>query len=631
MRSLFKSIQVGSIVLKNRIVMPAINTNYAGPDGAVTQRLIAFYERRSAGGAGLIITGATDPVGWGRPVPGRSRVSEDRYIEGLKKLTTAVHKNDAKIFMQLSHPGRQAREELTNMQPVAPSPVPIRKGAKAPRELSIEEIETIIDSFGRGAFRAKQAGFDGVEIHASAGALVSQFLSPCTNLRNDKYGGSLEKRLNFLLEIIKSVKQYCGANFPLCCRISGDEFMEGGNSVAEMKEIAKILSQKEIGLSALNVTVGWHESPVPLIQMSVPRGAFVPVVEEIKKVVSIPVIASNRINDPYLAVSIIAEGKADMVAMGRALIADPELPIKAQEGRIDEIRPCIACCLCFERTHEVQPIECSVNPCVGKEYELRISEPKKKKTILIVGGGPAGMEAASTASARGHKVILCEKEKELGGKLLVAIIPPHKEELKYLISYLIKKVQKSGVEIHLETEILPETLEERWKADEVIFAGGALPLAPDIPGLNGKNVILATDLLKKGVRVGEKVAIVGGGSVGCEVAEYLAQKGNRVVIIEKLPKIGASLLRTERWVILQRLRHLGVKMETNCEVLSIEENRVTFKKEGGIYSIEVDNVVNALGFKSNDSFKGYQVIGDARQPGRILQAIKEGFYKGINV
>ena len=628
LKHLFKPIQIGTLQLKNRIVYLAADTGY-GDNDMVTDRQKDYYAARARGGTGLLITGIVLPSSMGKPIPGRMGIYHDRFITGLRQLVDVVHAEGAKIAIQLSLQYFWARGEGALLEEVGPSAIATRRNSQ-PRELNLDEIKQIINEYSEGARRARDAGFDAVELHCGIGYLISRFLSPCTNKRTDEYGGSLENRMRFLLEIIASSKRKAGSDYPLLCRISADEFMEGGHTLEDTKKLIPIL--EGVGVHCLDIGAGWHECRTPLVHMSVPRGAFVYLAEEIKKVAKIPVVAAYRINDPILADNIIAEGRADLVGMGRALIADPELPNKAREGRLDEIRPCIACGHCLDVVMLGAPLACAVNPQVGKEAEYTSVPAKKPKKVFVIGGGPAGMEAAAGAAEGGHQVTLFEKRDRLGGNLLLAAVPSYKWELSNLTNYLETRLKASGAQIRLNQEVSEKTIAE-GKPEVVIVATGATPLIPDIPGVNGGNVVTALQVLGGERGVGERVVIVGGGMIGCETAEYLADKGKRVIILEMLERIGADIGMTTRWVIMQRLRSARIAMETRAKVEEITDKGVVVSRNGFAEFFAADSVVLAVGLvPQNELARRLEgrvtecySIGDCTEAQRIVQAIEGGF------
>jgi 2,4-dienoyl-CoA reductase-like NADH-dependent reductase (Old Yellow Enzyme family)/thioredoxin reductase len=629
LKHLFQPIQIGTLEIKNRIVLLAADTGY-GDNDMVTERQKEYYAARARGGAGLLITGLVLPSSMGKPVLGRMGIYHDRFIPGLRQLVDAVHSEGAKIAIQLSLQYFWARGEGAPVEEVGPSAISTRRNSQ-PRELNIEEIQQIIDEYSEGTRRAREAGFDAVEFHCGIGYLISRFISPCSNKRSDEYGGSLENRMRFILEIIASSKRKAGSDYPLICRVSADEFMEGGHTLEDTRKLVPML--EPAGVHCLNIGAGWHECRTPLVHMSVPRGAFVYLAEESKKVAKVPVIAAYRINDPILADRIIAEGRADIIGMGRALIADPELPNKASEGRLHEIRPCIACGHCLDVIMLGAPLVCAVNPQVGKEAEYTSVPTAKPKKVFVIGGGPAGMEAAAGAAERGHQVTLFEKGPRLGGNLLLAAVPSYKREISNLTNYLEARLKKSGAQIKLNQEVDEETIAE-GKPEVVLIAVGATPLIPDIPGVNGGNVVTALEVLGGEREVGEHVVIVGGGMIGCEAAEYLADKGKQVTILEMLERIGADIGMTTRWVIMQRLRNAGIAMETNAKVEQITDKGIMVSRDGSVELFTADSVVLAVGLvPRNDLAQRLEggntechCIGDCTEAQKIIQAIEDGFH-----
>jgi len=630
---LFEPIKVGNVELKNRMVMLAIGTGYPEPDGMVGDRFINFCVERARGGVGLIITPFA-PFDMAIPViPG---LYDDRFIPGARRLTDAVHAYGTKIAPQFLGQYFWVNKENGSFEFIAPSAVFNKMIGTTPKALTVEEIHRLVDEYGEAGRRAREAGFDAIELPLGIGYLLNRFISPCTNKRTDEYGGSLENRMKLSLEIIDRIHRQAGEDYPIICRVSAEEFMEGGHTLEDSKKVVSIL--EAAGVKAIDVEAGWHECPVPLVAMSVPRGAFVYLAEEIKKVVNVPVVAAYRINTPELAEQILAQGKADLIGLGRALLADPEFPNKAKEGRSDEIRTCIACSNCLDnlltgyKSGTVPSAFCSVNPRMGKEAEYTIEPARVVKKVLVVGGGPGGMEAARVAALRGHQVTLCEKGEELGGQLRVACLPPYKDELGSLIKNMTSQVRTAGVEVRLNTEVTSE-LVEKENPDVLILAIGAMPLIPDIPGVGQDNVVTAVDVIMRREDVGETAIVVGGGMIGCEAAEFLAAVGKKVTIVEMLPKIGSDYGATYRHVVLRRLREIGIKMETNVMVEEITDRGVKAKRDGLAKFFPGDTVVLAVGFKPikglGEKLSGKvpvpYSIGDCVEPRRIKEAIEEGF------
>lgn len=636
---LFAPIKVGNVELRNRMVMLAIGTGYPEPDGTAGDRFSNFCVERAKGGVGLIITPFAPFDMATSIVPG---LFDDRFIPGARRLTDAVHIYGAKIAPQLLGQYFWVNKENGSFEFIAPSPVFNKMIGTTPKALTVEEIHRLVDEYGEAGRRTREAGFDAIELPLGIGYLLNRFISPCTNNRTDEYGGSLENRMRFPLEIIDRIHRQAGEDYPIICRVSAEEYMEGGHTLEDSKKVVSIL--ESAGVQAIDVEAGWHECPVPLVVMSVPRGAFVYLAEEIKKVVNIPVVAAYRINTPELAEEILVQGKADLIGLGRALLADPEFPNKAKEGRGDEIRTCIACSNCLDnlltayKSWKALPAFCSINPRAGKEAEYTIEPAKVAKRVFIVGGGPGGMEAARIAALRGHQVTLYEKGEELGGQLRVACLPPYKDELNCLIKSMATQVKKAGVEIRLNAEVTPEMVEKK-EPDVVILATGAAPLIPNIPGVEQDNVVTAVDVLTRRKEVGKAAVIIGGGMVGCETAEFLAKHGKKVTIVEMLPKIGSDYGATYRHVVLGRLREAGIRMETNAIVEEITDRGVRAKRDGASEFFPGDTVVLAVGFTPNkelgERLRGkvptLYSIGDCIEPRRIREAIEEGFRLGREI
>ncbi|MEM1575289.1 MAG: FAD-dependent oxidoreductase [Nitrososphaerota archaeon] len=632
---IFEPINIGSLEIKNRIVMPPMSTNFANEDGSVSERQIRYYEARAIGGVGLIIVEATcieSSIGKLNPI--QLCIDNDKFIAGLNELAEAITRYGARAAIQLHHAGRRAR--VTNgKQPVSASDglsTPI--GLKT-RALTLKEIEELIELFAKAAERAKIAGFEAIELHGAHGYLIGQFLSPLTNRRTDKYGGDINGRARFAIEIVRRIKEKLGENFPLIFRISGDEYINGGLDIEETKIISKLLEKE--GVNALHISAGayetrhWTSAP-----MCIPRGHLVYLAEKIKQIVNIPVITVGRINDLYLAEDIIKNKKADLVSMGRALIADPEIINKTLNGKIENIRRCIACNRCLSRLDEKLHISCTVNPIAGKEYKIRVKKASKPKKVLIIGGGPAGMEAARIAAIRGHEVILYEEKDKLGGQLILATIPPHKEEMKSILEYYTQELSKLEIEIKIGRKATLKDI-EKISPEIIILATGAKPIIPSIPGIKNKNVITAWDVLLNTTKVGDNVVIIGGGMVGCETAEYLIKKGKKVKIIEMLPDIAVDVEFRSRTFLLERLHLNKVDILVNTELKEVMDNKaILINKKGEKIVLEADNIVLACGSKPNNelakiikpTFKKVYEIGDCKKPRKVLEAIHEGFHIG---
>lgn len=641
-KHLFTPLKVGRMELRNRIVMLPMTTGYCEPDETVGDRFVDFFAERAKGGAGLIII-PFSPVAAGSPVePG---MFDDRFLPGVKRLTAAIRAHGAKSACQLITSYHVIfRDNLPEV--VGPSEVLNLILRVTPRTMTTDEIRFIVEQYGHAARRVRGGGFDMVEILVGGGYLLNRFLSPLSNKRDDEYGGSLENRMRIVLEVIASMRQAAGDDFPISVRLNVDEQMPGGHTVVESKIVAQAL--EKAGVQLVNCYTGWHESPIPTVAPSLPKGAFTHLAQAIRSAVGIPVIAANRINDPFIAEKILAEGQADLVGMGRALLADPELPNKAESGRVDEIVPCIACSRClgeilsiYKTWGEGAGTFCSVNPLAGREGSCRLEPAKISKKIFIVGGGPAGLEAARSAAARGHRVTLFEKEAELGGWLRVGCLPPHKGEIRTLAGSLAVRAQKAGAQIRLNHEADRETI-AAGKPDVLILATGAPPIVPAIPGVRAPHVVAAEEVLMGEKTVRGSVVIIGGGLVGCETAEFLMEKGEgmgTVTVVEMLDRMAAAVSPTYRPFFLARLKQMGVRMETHTAVEEITEKGVKVNRKGEPAFITADFVVLAVGLKADpalpekfrDAAPEVITVGDCVQPRMIKEAIEEGFAAGMKI
>lgn len=633
---LFEPGRIGSLELKNRLVMPPMATNYAAKDGSVTDRQIDYYEERAKGGAGLVIVEIScvdAPIGKG--TMRQIVIDHDRFIPGLSKLAKAIKRHGAKAAIQIHHAGRQTSSKITGHQPVAPSPVPVL-GGEQPRELTLEEIAALIIRFAEAADRAEKAGFDGVEIHGAHGYLISEFLSPLSNHRQDAYGGSLEKRARFLLEVIKAIRVKVGRDYPVWCRLSGMEIgADGGITVEETQTVAQ--QAEKAGVDAIHVsahTVGPARRP-PMAQ---PPCSFVPLAEAVKKVVSVPVIAVGRI-PPEFAEEVIRDGKADFVSMGRELLVDPYLPQKAESGKPEDIRPCIYCLTCLDSMNwRREGVCCVVNPTLGRERESELKPTKSPKKVVVVGGGPGGMEAARVAALRGHKVVLFDEGEELGGQLLLAAKPPFKDTIETFRQFLVRQVTKLGIELRLRQKFTTEMLSE-LKPDSVILATGVKPFIPQIPGIQSMKVVQASQVLM-GAETGERVVVIGGELVGCETALLLMERGKKVTIMRRGPELATKVHRLIREPMLGRLKYKGVTMLTGVEYQEITDAGVVIRTHAGEKKVvEADTVVLAAGSTPNTELaaalkgKVAQVVsvGDCVEPRSMMEALEEGYRAGLNV
>ncbi|MGC9001142.1 FAD-dependent oxidoreductase [Caldisericum sp.] len=633
-KNLFSEIKVGNLTLKNRIIFPPISTNLASNSGEVNSEFIYHYARRAKGGAALITlenmciqypdarNGATQP-----------RIDDDKFIPGLSKVAYNIHSYGSLAFMELTHPGLFAETEYTEGKiPIAPSVVRLRADGLEPKELTEDEIYVIVEAFAQAALRAKKAFFDGVEIEAAHGLLVDQFLSPITNKRIDKFGGSLENRVRFAGLIIDRIKELCGKNFTVTARVGVVDFVNGGIDIKEGVKIAKAF--EEMGYAAVHADVGFGNKEYRLEPMQYPEAWRTDFAYALKKEVKIPVVAVGMIRTPKAAEEILDEGKADLVALGRTLIADPDFPIKAESGREQEIKKCIGCSECIKARHDEEvAIRCGVNPSVGKsEYEELLIPSGNRKKVLVVGAGPAGLEAAITMARRGHKVYIFEKEDHIGGALKLAAVPPGKEKLLWLLDYYLYMVRKLDIQITLKKEATEESIDD-FKPDTVVLAYGSKCLIPPINGIKNKNSIPFKKILNGTFEiVNKKVVVGGGGLVGCETALYLASKGNDVTILEMLPEIATGMETLSRNYLLKELSERKVKYFVNAPVREIKENLVIFGNEN---SIDMDYFVVAFGGvpdhklyeKIRTKYETY-IIGDAIKANKIIDAVHAGFAIG---
>jgi 2,4-dienoyl-CoA reductase-like NADH-dependent reductase (Old Yellow Enzyme family)/thioredoxin reductase len=638
--NLFRPGVIGNVEIKNRIIKAPQTTGMGGRDGSVTPRLLRFYKELALGGAGMIIVEYTfiDHIA-SKSAHCQTGIADNEFIAGLALLAETIKDNGARACLQIEHCGRQ---KFLGTPPIkAPSRVPWEElyamTGVVPEELTIEEIQQIVKAFGDAALRTKQAGFDMVEVHGAHGYLITEFLSPRTNKRTDWYGGSLENRMRFLIEVIRDIKRKVGPDFPVGVRLSGSEYEPDGVKIEETIEVAKALEKE--GVSYIHVSGGNHHTMMhQVVPMYLPLAHNIWAAEAVKKEVKIPVIGSGSIQTPQLAEEILAAGKCDFVALGRPLLADPYWPKKAEEGRPEDIVPCIRCNDgCLERTlMRWQAIKCTVNPLLGREDDFKIVPTEKPKNVIIVGGGPAGMQAAIIAKLRGHNVTLYEKRK-LGGLLNEASVPEFKADLRRLVNYFITQIQKLGIKVIYEEATVEKI--KNSKCDALIVAVGGKPIIPDIPGKDEPIVVSALDVLSGVKDVGEKVAVIGGGIVGTETAWYLAQRGKKVIAIEITEDYAIDIWPGVKSYILDELKKLGVEIHTGQRLESISKDGIitTVDKHGVKRRFKVDNVVLALGFTRDDELiNKYKeacdevyVIGDATEPRKIFDAIHEGHRAAI--
>ena len=616
---LFTPGKIGKLHLKNRIVMAAMNISGGGllePHGRLSQQGIDYYIARAKGGAGLIITSTAlvnrrTELSPSSIFPYAMMVDNPIYVARLSILADAVHDYEAKLAVSITG--------------VAPRFAP-------PSALTIEEIKGLVKAHGDAAGMLRGAGVDAIELNGHLGiTLLDQFVTARSNVRTDKYGGDLEGRLRFAVEVIEAIRNETGADFPIIYKYGLKHYVEGGCEVEEGLEIARRL--EVAGADALTVDAGCMETTyIAHAPTTQPPGLNVDMAAMARKVVTIPVMAVDKLGDPELAESVLQQGKADFVMMGRPLLADPEWPHKVRAGRLDDIRPCLGClegCMDRERKY----LSCTVNPTVGIERELAVEPAERKKTVLVVGDGPGGMEAARVATLRGHKVTLWEKGDALGGNLIPASVPGFKQEYRRLIDYLSTQIKKLGVAVELSREATVDRI-RKMAPDVVFLATGSTPIIPEIPGVEKGKVGTAADMLLGKQKAGESVVVLGGGLVGCETALYLAQQGKKVTIVEILDSVARDMFIINRTHLMKLLIDSGVRILKETTVTEITNDGVVIvDKDGKSSKLENDSVVLALGLNANkeleetlkDVVPETHVIGDCVEPRKVMSAIWDAF------
>lgn len=661
---LFTPIFINKCELKNRVSMPAMHLNMT-EDGNINQRIIDFYYERAKNKVGLIIVGgcAIDETG---AAPLMISLAEDSRVESHRRLCEQIHKTETKIFAQLYHAGRYSYSFLRGKRVIAPSPIPSRLTGIAPEEMTEEDIVSTIMAFKNAALRAKEAGYDGVEIIGSAGYLICQFLSPITNKRTDRFGGSFENRFRFARMVIEETRNALGDDYPLIIRMSGYEFMGGSSSIEKSIEIAR--AYQRCGVDAINITGGWHESSVPQTTGHLPPAGFRFLSKMVKDNVSIPIFLSNRINSVDIAESLIAYGYADIINFGRQLIADPEMVSKVYLKKTAEIRPCISCNQeCLDNVFNGLPVGCTVNPVAGEEGKRERVSEIEPKNIAIVGAGVAGLECAINLLRSGHTVTIYEENNYIGGQIIDVSVVPGKGDYKRLQVYYEYMIKKLNANLILNKRF---DLDELYKNhyDYIVLATGSIQFIPDISSISEK-CVLARFVLTKRMSYCNEIVIIGGNGVGLDTAHYIASSDTlpaemtkflieydalplenireltvkttrRITILDMDEKFGKDVGKSTRWVILSSLRRLGVKFVPGAKVIRIDKDGVVAEVKGREEIFPAQTVIIAMGARPNDKLERilkekkdikYFVIGDAKRPSNITNAIRDGYKTAIEI
>ncbi|MCR4745602.1 MAG: FAD-dependent oxidoreductase [Lachnospiraceae bacterium] len=643
--NLFSSIRIGNLRLKNRIIAAPTSPSMITTEGFFTPEMAAYLEEKALGGCSVVTYGEAIPHSkTGKSHNKQLQLDAFGVRQGLTESTRLIHNAGGYANIQLSHGGiygglaSVGGDIATCEKAYGPSECDMPAGHvyEMPKELIYE----IIESYGKAAKLCKDVGYDMVQVHAAHGWLFNQFLSPLFNKRKDEFGGSLENRARFLMLTLDEVRKNVGPLFPIELRMNGDDFQEGGLSLKDYVEVAKLLESK---VDLFNISCGNHEDPAMFCRTHpnsfYPRGVNVYLAAEIKKHVKKPVACVGSLNDPAQMEEIIASGQADLVELGRALVADPYLPKKALEGKSDDINPCLRCYECFGATGQLEMIKCTVNPTQGQQLQEKCGFPKAsmKKKILVAGGGPAGMEAAITAAKRGHDVTLAEKSSCLGGNLHAAGSAFFKEDIKKLREVLERRVERAGVKVLLNTEVDADFV-KKFAPDTLFAAIGSDELRPPIKGIDGDNVIMAVDAELHPEKLGKRVAIMGGGLVGAEAACSFKHEGHEVSIIEMKPDVAMEVNSFYRGGLMPHVKE-SAKLYLNTKVTEITDKGVMVENAEGTFLVEADSVVCALGFRPKtarvdeicDEADEYYVIGDCSRVAMIYQAMDAGYHAACRV
>lgn len=632
---LFSEGKIGSLTLKNRLIVPAMGSTLPEYDGYVNDKFIDYWVERAKGGYSLLITeyNGVNPQGGANPF--ELMIYDDSYIEGYKKLTDAVHQYDCKIFTQLHHAGREGSSDFTGMPVVAASAIPCPHTRDLVEEMSTEMVYKTIQDFIDGAVRAKKAGFDGIELHGAHGYLISNFLSPYSNKRTDEFGGTITNRARLATSIVKGIKEACGADFPVSFRISVDDRTHGGVDIHETKAIIRLL--QDAGIDALNVNQANYGSWEYLISCyHLKPGINLDYIKEIRNIVKVPIITVGRFSDPAFIDTVIEEGDVDFIATGRQSLADPQFPNKLRAGLEDEIIPCVACMTRCQTLRCVYGpmdfgVSCMMNPFTGHESSMRIEKSANPKNVVIVGAGPGGLAAAWVAAACGHKVTVLEKEAKFGGQVLYAAVPPAKHDLNHGLQSYVALGKKYGVEYRFNTEATAELIEE-LKPDAVILATGATPIEPAFETEGDVNVVRAIDVLGGKVLAGNNALVIGGGLVGLETAEFFVGQNRKASVVEMGPSTDGDMDFDVRFFTYKVLEEGKVDINVNTKVEKLTaDGAVCSTPEGEKVFKGYDQIVVAVGTKPYNPLEKelegkvplVKVVGDAKQSRRILHAVHE--------
>lgn len=641
----FSPIRIGRVRLKNRIIAAPTSPSMITTEGHMTPEMIAYLEEKAKGGCAVVTYGEAIPhSATGKSHNKQLQLDAFGVRQGLTESVRRIHNAGGLANIQLSHGGMYGGLASVGgdvgVGAVAYGPSDMTMPAGEVKEMPRELIYEIIESYGKAAALCRDVGYDMVQVHAAHGWLFNQFLSPGINHRTDEFGGSLENRARFLLLVLDAVRKNVGPGFPIELRLNGDDFLENGLGLQDYVEVAKMVEDK---VDLFNISCGNHEDPAMFCRTHpnsfFPRGVNVYLAAEIKKHVKKPVACVGSLNDPAHIEEIIASGQADMVEIGRALVADPYLPKKALEGHADDINPCLRCYECFGATGQLEMIKCTVNPTQGQQLQLAEVKPAlRKKKVLVLGGGPGGMEAAVTAAERGHDVTLVEKSDRLGGNLHPAGAAYFKEDIHKLCQVLARRVDRAGVKVVFNTEATPEYVKE-FAPDALIVAIGSDVLVPPIPGIRGENVLTAIEAEQHPEKMGKRVAIMGGGLVGAEAACAFAHEGHQVTIIEMKPDVAMEVNSFYRGGLMPHV-HESAELLLKTKVKQITDKGVLVENdEKGEFLVEADTVVNALGLRSPynradalmDACEESYLIGDCNKVAIIYQAISDGYWTAIRL